>query len=63
MTFELLPAITVFAFAFFAIAAVGVIAAVVGLTQTLTVTRRERIVRKQTIPAFYGAQLRLAASH
>ncbi|CAM3262114.1 hypothetical protein NODU109028_07775 [Nocardioides dubius] len=63
MTFEMLPTVTPFLIGFFVIAALAVIAAVVGLTDALSATRRERIVRKQSIPAFYGSRLRLAAQH
>jgi hypothetical protein len=54
MTFELLPDITPFVNAFFAVAAVAILAAVAVAVEFFVVNRRERVARSESITTYYG---------
>ena len=54
MTFQLLPGIAPFVTAFFAVAAVALVAAVAVATDFLVVNHRVRLARHESIPTYYG---------
>jgi hypothetical protein len=54
MTFQLLPDIAPFVTAFFAVAAVALVAALAVATDFLVVNHRERLTRAESIATYYG---------